>query len=146
MTDLNFHQSLSIILDELNKKDWTTPLESLAGKFDRIPDIDYSFSTDLLNMLHSLLHSLQLDSSIPLAQVAAIRLASLECWTYRFSTEQAGHKHYLDPLTDSMDSFGRPMVSKVRLHFQPLILLNAGHERICANVQIAPHPTCQPFI
>ncbi|HWV14889.1 MAG TPA: hypothetical protein VN030_05600 [Cellvibrio sp.] len=106
MTDSNFKNSLSIILGELGKKDWATPLLQLAERFNCIPAEEYSFEHELLNMLHNIHSAISTDNSLPLAQLVAIRLSALECWTFRFFHIEAGSHHkFLNPLTDSTPSF-----------------------------------------
>ncbi|WP_331351274.1 hypothetical protein [Cellvibrio sp. UBA7671] len=107
MTDTcnNFEQSLILLLTKLHKKDWATPIKGLEEKFRQIPDTENSFCIEMINLLHQLCEAREVDSDIPLAQLAAIRLASLDCWTYRFFRDATDGRHYLDPLTASSSDF-----------------------------------------
>lgn len=102
MTSESTQHSLLTILDLLNKTAWYDPLSDLTMKFAQIPPEEYCFSTDLINLLHSLLDAQTRDPDIPLAQLAAIRLAHLDCWTYRFESE--GHS-IKDPLACPVSEF-----------------------------------------
>lgn len=106
MTDsTSFETSLSIILELLEKKEWASPLKGLEQKFRQLPDDETSFSADILNILHALHQAIGIDASLPLSQMMAIRLSSLNCWTYRFFRNTSGHHRYLDPLTNSITDF-----------------------------------------
>lgn len=102
MTSETTQHSLLTILDLLNKTAWFDPLNDLAKKFSQIPSEEYCFCTDLINLLHSLLDAQTRDPGVPLAQLAAIRLAHLDCWTYRF--ESNGHT-IKDPLACPLSEF-----------------------------------------
>lgn len=104
-TGANFEQSLTMLLARLHKHEWATPLQILEQKFRQIPDPDYSFGIEILNLLQQLADALALDADLPLAQLAAIRLPALECWTYRFYREEFGGRVYLDPLTTAASDF-----------------------------------------
>jgi hypothetical protein len=93
---------LQTILHLLDKKAWFDPLDELAKKFAQIPTEEYCFCTDLINMLHSLLDAQARDPNVPLAQLAAIRLAHLDCWTFRFESEAHTIK---DPLACPVSEF-----------------------------------------
>lgn len=101
-----FETSLSIILDALEKREWASPLKSLEQKFRQLPEDETSFSADILNMLHALHQAIALDGDLPLSQMMAIRLAGLNCWTYRFFRIESGRHHYLDPLNNDAAEFG----------------------------------------
>lgn len=101
----SFETSLSIILELLEKKEWASPLKGLEQKFRQLPEDETSFSADILNLLHSLHQAIGIDASLPLSQMMAIRLSSLNCWTYRFYRNISGHHRYLDPLTNSSADF-----------------------------------------
>lgn len=104
MTEFNFEKSLTIILEKLNKKEWATPLIALEVKFRKLDDGDYSFALEIINMLHIIENSVDLDSSIPLPQLAAIRLASLDCWTFRFyKMIDNDHQEFINPLSIQVD-------------------------------------------
>ena len=106
-TCTNFDQSLINLLSKLQKKDWATPLKGLEQKFRQIPDIENSFGIEIINLLHQLCEALLADGDTPIAQLAAIRLAGLDCWTYRFFHDDAEGRHYLDPLTASSSDFSQ---------------------------------------
>lgn len=110
MTDFNFQDSLIKILGELGKKDWATPLLQLADIFHCIPAGEYSFEQDVINMLHNIHSAITIDRSLPLAQLVAIRLSALECWTFRFFLVEAEgrHHHFLNPLRDPATAFKQP--------------------------------------
>ncbi len=100
-----FETSLSIILEQLEKKEWASPLKGLEQKFRQLPEDETSFGTEILNTLHALHQAIELDASLPLSQLMAIRLAGLTCWTYRFFHVESGRHHYLDPLNTPTPDF-----------------------------------------
>lgn len=111
--NINFEQSLTIILSRLHKKEWATHLKGLEEKFRQIPDGDCSFCVEVINMLHQLNEAVALDSDTPITQLAAIRLSAFDCWTYRFYRDDKNGRHYLDPLTSPASDF-RQNVSVVQ--------------------------------
>lgn len=104
-TQINFESSLQHILEKLQKTEWANPLKELEKKLRQIPDDESQFSVEILNMLHQLSEALTADADTPLSQLAAIRLSSLDCWTYRFFRDDALGRHYLDPLTAPESDF-----------------------------------------
>lgn len=102
---INFESSLQHILEKLQKTEWANPLKALEKKLRQIPDEECRFSVEILNMLHQLGDALATDTDTPLSQLAAIRLSSLDCWTYRFFRDDAVGRHYLDPLTTPESDF-----------------------------------------
>lgn len=107
---IKFEQSLTVLLSQLDKKEWATPLQALEQKFRQIPDENCSFSLELINLLHQLSEALSLDADTPIEQLAAIRLSALSCWTYRFYRESEGGRYYLDPLTSAVSEFTATIV------------------------------------
>jgi hypothetical protein len=104
-TPVNFDSSLQHILEKLKKTEWANPLKELEKKLRQIPDEESRFSVEIINMLHQLGDALTTDSDTPLSQLAAIRLSSLDCWTYRFFRDDAAGRHYLDPLNAPESDF-----------------------------------------
>lgn len=104
-TSIHFEQSLDYLLSRLDKKSWEQPLKLLEEKLRQIPVEECSFSVELINMLHQLNEALATDIDTPLCQMAAIRLASFECWTFRFFKETTAGRRYLDPLTSTASDF-----------------------------------------
>ena len=109
-TSINFEQSLTSLLTKLHKKDWSPPIKGLEQKFRQIPDIENSFGVEIINLLHQLCDALSVDCDAPISQLAAIRLAGLDCWTYRFFRDDSSGRHYLDPLTASSSDFSQGVV------------------------------------
>jgi len=103
MTD--FYESLNTILTALDKKGWLVPLQELHHKFIQVPEFD----NELICMLHSVLDAHKLDPGIPVSTLAAIRLSSLECWSYRF--QNCDHD-YLNPLTEPVEALHHSRVSQ----------------------------------
>lgn len=106
-TCTEFEKSLIVLLAQLHKKDWATPLKGLEHKFRQIPDDQSGFRIELINMLHQLCAAIAADADTPLAQLAAIRLSAFDCWTYRFFNDDIEGRHYLDPLTASSSDFSQ---------------------------------------
>lgn len=104
MTSTSFESSLNNILQLLDKKAWATPLQELSEKFQLIPEDAFDFKAELLNLLHGLHEAIIKDPSLPLSQLAAIRISNLDCWTFRF-LNQNNVQPYLDPLYDSISDF-----------------------------------------
>lgn len=104
MTSTSFESSLHNILQLLDKKAWATPLQELSEKFQQIPEDAFDFKVELLNLLHGLHEAILKDPSLPLSQLAAIRLSNLDCWTFRFLTP-SNVPPYLDPLYNSLSDF-----------------------------------------
>jgi hypothetical protein len=107
---INFEHSLNNLLACLDKKDWATPLKELEQKFRQIPDHEGGFRIDLINMLHQLCSAMTTDTETPLELLAAIRLSTFDCWTYRFFRDDAHGRHYLDPLTTTKTEFSGDVV------------------------------------
>jgi hypothetical protein len=107
MTDTgnNFERSLQQLLAKLHKTAWADPLKELEKKMRQIPETDDSFGVEIINMLHQLGEALTLDAATPIPQLAAIRLAAFNCWTYRFFNEASDGRQYLDPLTATASEF-----------------------------------------
>lgn len=106
MTDT---QTLNSILTDLNKGHWLAPLQSLANKFQRLPEED-SFDTELLNLLLQLRADFFTDSSLPLHSLVAIRISNLVSFSYRFSVDGKT----LNPLQDPETSFAHSVLSQAQ--------------------------------
>ncbi len=98
-----FETSLSIALEQLDKKGWATMLLDMENKFHSIAlnDDMIPFRDELLNTLWSLQDAKKRDASAPLDVMFAIRFAKLEFWTIRFLIQSDQGKSYLNPLTAS---------------------------------------------
>lgn len=99
-----FETSLSIVLEQLGKKGWTTTLIDMEQKFRSIQfseDIS-SFGDELLNTLWSLQEAKKHDDNAPLLIMFAIRFSKLDFWTLRFAKLTEQHAGiFLNPLTAS---------------------------------------------
>jgi hypothetical protein len=105
-----FHNSLSIVLSQLNKPEWEQPLEVLAGHFQQLPDVlDTPFEVELLNILWSLTVAAKEDADAPLSQMMAIRLSRVIAFTVRAChANETGAHEFWNPLTQPFSNFRNP--------------------------------------
>ncbi len=108
-----FETSLSIVLEQLGKKGWTTILIDMEQKFRsiQISQDTSSFGDELLNTLWSLQDAKKHDENAPLLIMFAIRFSKLDFWTLRFTKLSAQHAGiYLNPLTASASDLSTAVI------------------------------------
>ncbi len=103
---IDFTQSLRVVLDRLGRPAWFSPLATLASHFDELPLDDITFHAELLDMLSTVIQTVELDPNMPLSALVAIRLSKLTAWSVRVQYKDATGTHVTwNPTLESYTEF-----------------------------------------